>query len=65
MKKLLNIPDEIVEPLLLLAAKEHKGNLHACIVETLREKVNPPSAYIVVSELDRPVGTHSGKSFLK
>ena len=65
MKKLITIPDELVEPLLVMAAKEHKGNLHACIVETLREKVNPISDYIVVSELENSFKRHEAKYFLK
>ena len=57
MKKLINIPDEIVEPLLLLAAKEHKGNLHACIIDSLEktafQKVH--SDYVTYSGSDLPI----------
>lgn len=44
MKKLITIHDELVEPLLLLAAKEHKGNLHACIIDSLSKAVEAHKA---------------------
>lgn len=35
MKKLITIPDELVEPLLVKSAKEYKGNLHSLIIDVL------------------------------
>lgn len=39
MKKLITIPEHIVEPLLIKAAKEYKGNFHAMTVETLSKSI--------------------------
>lgn len=39
MKKLITIPTEHVEPLLLIAAKEYRGNLHACIIDLLSKAI--------------------------
>ena len=39
MKKLITIPTEHVKPLLLIAAKEYKGNLHACIIDLLSKAI--------------------------
>lgn len=47
MKKLITIPDELVKPLLLLAAKEHKGNLHACIIDSLDKAVKEIDPIII------------------
>ena len=44
MKKLITIPDDIVEQLLLLAAKEHKGNLQACIIDSLSKAIEAQKA---------------------
>jgi hypothetical protein len=48
MKKLITIQEHLVEPLLFLAAKEHKGNLHACIVDSLSKAVeaNKSSSFL-------------------
>ena len=39
MKKLITIPDEIVEPLRIMAVK-NKISFHALIIEVLRDKVS-------------------------
>lgn len=49
MKKLITIPDNLVEPLLIMSAIENKGNLHAQIIDILSKAVE----------------AHKAKSFLK
>lgn len=44
MKKLITIPTELEEPLLVLAAKTYKGNLHALIIDTLSKTVEAHKA---------------------
>jgi hypothetical protein len=44
MKKLITIPEHLVEPLLVKAAKEHKGNLHSLILDVLAKSVETDNA---------------------
>ena len=66
MKKLITIPEELVKPLLLLAAKEHKGNLHACIIDSLEKtafsKVHSDYVTALGSDLPIKIDLHEGSS---
>lgn len=44
MKKLITIPNHLVEPILLLAAKKNKGNLNACIVDCISKAIKTDDA---------------------
>jgi hypothetical protein len=44
MKKLITIPDKLVEPLRIMSAVENKGNLHAQIIDILSKAVEAHKA---------------------
>ena len=43
-QKLLYIPTEMYDPLLILAAKTSKGNLNACIIDCIKKAVEVDNA---------------------
>jgi len=44
MKKLITIPDNLVEPLLIMSAVKNKGNFHAQIIDILSKAVEAHKA---------------------